>query len=180
MLSNFSAGHVCGDHMDIIDGRPTGSVRISFGHMSAFEDAWTFLQFLRDCFLVSDDAHFNSASRSLHEKHSGDSQLDGSELCDHRENAIEISHSSKSSDLKDIGLPNGAIVKSGCKPEVNECFGSTSKQQNDSINSANNSMPYRNGTRELTHLLVYPVKSCAPFEVKLSLDYYLHNRKLEV
>ena len=32
------AGHVCGDHMDIIDGRPTGAVRISLGKDSIWED----------------------------------------------------------------------------------------------------------------------------------------------
>ena len=53
MLTNYKAGHVCGDQMDIINGRPTGSVRVSFGYMSTFEDAWMFLNFLRECFLVS-------------------------------------------------------------------------------------------------------------------------------
>eukprot|EP00112_Aurelia_sp_Birch-Aquarium-sp1_P025997 Seg8951.1 transcript_id=Seg8951.1/GoldUCD/mRNA.D3Y31 product="Molybdenum cofactor sulfurase" protein_id=Seg8951.1/GoldUCD/D3Y31 len=53
MLSNYKAGHVCGDQMDIINRRPTGSVRVSFGYMSTFEDAWMFLNFLRECFLVS-------------------------------------------------------------------------------------------------------------------------------
>ncbi|XP_060103805.1 molybdenum cofactor sulfurase isoform X2 [Heteronotia binoei] len=43
---NLQAGHVCGDDIDVIDGRPTGSVRISFGYMSTFEDAQTFLKFI--------------------------------------------------------------------------------------------------------------------------------------
>ncbi|XP_051019097.1 molybdenum cofactor sulfurase [Acomys russatus] len=44
---HFQAGHVCGDDVDIIDGRPTGSVRISFGYMSTLEDAQAFLRFIR-------------------------------------------------------------------------------------------------------------------------------------
>uniref|UniRef100_A0A8D0KW52 Molybdenum cofactor sulfurase n=1 Tax=Strix occidentalis caurina TaxID=311401 RepID=A0A8D0KW52_STROC len=43
---NIQAGHVCGDDIDLVDGRPTGSVRISFGYMSSFEDAQTFLKFI--------------------------------------------------------------------------------------------------------------------------------------
>ncbi|XP_075350266.1 molybdenum cofactor sulfurase [Mycteria americana] len=43
---NLQAGHVCGDDIDLVDGRPTGSVRISFGYMSSFEDAQTFLKFI--------------------------------------------------------------------------------------------------------------------------------------
>ncbi|NXI47277.1 MOCOS sulfurase, partial [Galbula dea] len=43
---NLQAGHVCGDDIDLVDGQPTGSVRISFGYMSSFEDAQTFLKFI--------------------------------------------------------------------------------------------------------------------------------------
>lgn len=33
------AGHVCWDDNDIIHGKPTGAIRVSFGYMSTFEDA---------------------------------------------------------------------------------------------------------------------------------------------
>lgn len=36
------AGHVCWDDYDIIHGKPTGAVRVSFGYMSTFEDAKVF------------------------------------------------------------------------------------------------------------------------------------------
>lgn len=49
--NNLSAGHICGDDVDLIAGKPTGSVRISFGYMSSFTDAQTFLNFLEECFL---------------------------------------------------------------------------------------------------------------------------------
>ena len=34
-----------------MDGRPTGSVRISFGYMSTSEDAKTFVRFIQKCFV---------------------------------------------------------------------------------------------------------------------------------
>ena len=37
--------------MDIIDGHPTGSVRISFGYMSTKADADHFLEFIKNCFI---------------------------------------------------------------------------------------------------------------------------------
>ena len=37
--------------MDLIDGRPTGSVRISFGYMSSFNDCQNFLKFIVKCFV---------------------------------------------------------------------------------------------------------------------------------
>ncbi|KAL0025505.1 hypothetical protein WJX77_007273 [Trebouxia sp. C0004] len=48
---NFEAGHVCWDDNDIIDGRPTGAVRVSFGWMSSLQDAQAILTFLQTCFL---------------------------------------------------------------------------------------------------------------------------------
>ncbi|XP_062319922.1 molybdenum cofactor sulfurase [Osmerus eperlanus] len=48
---NLQVGHVCGDNIDLVDGRPTGSVRISFGYMSTFQDCKTFLKFVVDCFV---------------------------------------------------------------------------------------------------------------------------------
>ncbi|CAH1241418.1 MOCOS [Branchiostoma lanceolatum] len=48
---NYQAGHVCGDDKDLISGQPTGSVRISFGYMSTFEDAQFFLDFVQECFV---------------------------------------------------------------------------------------------------------------------------------
>ncbi|KAG2607867.1 molybdenum cofactor sulfurase-like isoform X2 [Panicum virgatum] len=51
LVSNFEAGHVCWDDNDIINGRPTGAVRISFGYMSTYEDAEEFLKFLQSSFV---------------------------------------------------------------------------------------------------------------------------------
>ncbi|XP_051815684.1 molybdenum cofactor sulfurase [Acanthochromis polyacanthus] len=51
MKSNLQAGHVCGDNIDLVDGQPTGSVRVSFGYMSTFEDCQKFLNFVAECFV---------------------------------------------------------------------------------------------------------------------------------
>ncbi|KAK2824000.1 hypothetical protein Q5P01_021175 [Channa striata] len=48
---NLQAGHVCGDSIDLVDGQPTGSVRVSFGYMSTFEDCQKFLNFVAECFV---------------------------------------------------------------------------------------------------------------------------------
>ena len=34
VLTNHEAGHVCGDDIDVVDGKATGSIRISFGYYS--------------------------------------------------------------------------------------------------------------------------------------------------
>lgn len=51
ILDNVSAGHVCGDNVDIINGRPTGAVRISLGYMTAESDIDAFSGFIQDHFV---------------------------------------------------------------------------------------------------------------------------------
>ncbi|PWA45494.1 molybdenum cofactor sulfurase [Artemisia annua] len=48
----FQAGHVCWDDYDILNGKPTGAVRVSFGYMSTFEDAWKFMNFIVSSFVL--------------------------------------------------------------------------------------------------------------------------------
>ncbi|KAJ0043290.1 hypothetical protein Pint_17724 [Pistacia integerrima] len=52
LLSNIEAGHVCWDDNDIIRGKPTGAVRISFGYMSTYEDAKKFIDFVKSSFVL--------------------------------------------------------------------------------------------------------------------------------
>jgi len=37
--------------MDVVDGSPTGAVRVSFGYTSTLADANTLLHFINDCFV---------------------------------------------------------------------------------------------------------------------------------
>ena len=50
--SNHAAGHICGDNVDIINGKPTGSIRVSFGHYSKKEDADLVVQIIKDHFMI--------------------------------------------------------------------------------------------------------------------------------
>ncbi|XP_024008774.1 molybdenum cofactor sulfurase isoform X2 [Eutrema salsugineum] len=51
LLSNVEAGHICWDDNDVINGKPTGAVRVSFGYMSTFEEAKKFLDFIISSFV---------------------------------------------------------------------------------------------------------------------------------
>ncbi|CAF0712368.1 unnamed protein product [Brachionus calyciflorus] len=51
-FENFEQhGHKCGDHIDLIDGKPTGAIRISFGYASIKQDIDYFINFLIENFL---------------------------------------------------------------------------------------------------------------------------------
>ncbi|KAI3675678.1 hypothetical protein L1987_85270 [Smallanthus sonchifolius] len=62
LLSNIEAGHVCWDDLDILHGKPTGAVRVSFGYMSTFEDAWRFVNFIVSSFVLSPTSTLRSRS----------------------------------------------------------------------------------------------------------------------
>ncbi|BBN03005.1 molybdenum cofactor sulfurtransferase [Marchantia polymorpha subsp. ruderalis] len=64
MKENFEAGHVCWDDNDVINGRPTGAVRVSFGYMSTFEDCSSFLDLISTYFVE----RYNSKTAPLKEK----------------------------------------------------------------------------------------------------------------
>ncbi|CAH1176408.1 unnamed protein product [Phaedon cochleariae] len=51
IVKNFELGHVCGDTNDLIDGIPTGTIRVSFGYMSSKKDADRLLAMIESCFV---------------------------------------------------------------------------------------------------------------------------------
>ncbi|KZC08040.1 Molybdenum cofactor sulfurase 1 [Dufourea novaeangliae] len=72
VLRNYDAGYVCGGSTDLINGRPTGAVRVSFGYMSTFKDVQTLLGMIIECFVdgpqiikVPDCQFFNLISDNM-------------------------------------------------------------------------------------------------------------------
>lgn len=61
--AQLNAGHVCWDDNDLIEGRPTGAVRVSFGYMSTWEDVTAFLHVI-DKYFVSKTAMAEAADAS--------------------------------------------------------------------------------------------------------------------
>ena len=47
---NYKAGHVCSDNVDMIDGKPTGAVRVSFGYTSTMKDVDIIVSMIRSHF----------------------------------------------------------------------------------------------------------------------------------
>jgi molybdenum cofactor sulfurtransferase len=67
---NFSAGYRCGNENDIIGGKPTGMLRVSFGAMSNMVDLDTFIDFVEEFFVDRQDVQephgFPSPDRDLY------------------------------------------------------------------------------------------------------------------
>ena len=54
MKRNFSAGYRCGNENDIVAGKPTGVLRVSFGAMSSMQDVVRFIDFIEEFFIEQD------------------------------------------------------------------------------------------------------------------------------
>ena len=52
LRENFDRGHSCDDPMDLIDGRPTGAIRVSFSETNSFEEIDHFIELLNDTFYI--------------------------------------------------------------------------------------------------------------------------------
>lgn len=53
MKEMYKAGHKCGDDFDLVNGRPTGAIRASFGYFNTFEDVDKLIQMICRCFVAS-------------------------------------------------------------------------------------------------------------------------------
>uniref|UniRef100_A0A8B9QMY7 Molybdenum cofactor sulfurase n=1 Tax=Anas platyrhynchos TaxID=8839 RepID=A0A8B9QMY7_ANAPL len=153
---NLQAGHVCGDDIDIIDGRPTGSVRISFGYMSSFEDAQTFLKFIVATRFSNSDTEipFQSSVTKLTTEPVPD---DGTYF----KNADKLSPRTHISD-RELGNNSSVTVKTvGWQPAESE---------SESIRAtiSETAVPTCRGDGNpitVTNIFLYPIKSCSAFEV---------------
>ncbi|XP_041866403.1 molybdenum cofactor sulfurase [Melanotaenia boesemani] len=134
MKRNLQAGHVCGDSIDLVDGQPTGSVRLSFGYMSTFEDCRKFLNFVVECF-VEKPATVDQVRLQ---------KLKAAKAASERSNEyLSIQMFNKEADKVIERKPSETSLKEFGRRESNSC------------EEANT----------LTNIYIYPIKSCAAYEV---------------
>ena len=73
----YTNGHVCGDHIDTVEGTPTGAIRASFGKDSLWEDMDYLLSFLEGTFV---NAHDTDTLNDVVKCHPGVVQAEVTEL----------------------------------------------------------------------------------------------------
>lgn len=72
VLHNFEAGHICGDALDLVDGKPTGAVRASFGYMTRKADIDAVLNLIRSCFVNRKGVEQEDHKQIFHNEHKTD------------------------------------------------------------------------------------------------------------
>ncbi|MEE6465380.1 hypothetical protein FKM82_006540 [Ascaphus truei] len=146
---NMQAGHVCGDDMDLIDGQPTGSIRISFGYMSTFEDARNFLEFIEDSF-VKRQSQFTM--KKLEEK-----DLANTMSSQTGRNKAQYSCLTNGKMMEVSASDNHVFTNSSTTGNTCTC---PSREVSETASVATNNLDIT-----LAHIYLYPIKSCAAFEV---------------
>ncbi|XP_024894465.1 molybdenum cofactor sulfurase isoform X2 [Pteropus alecto] len=158
---HLQAGHVCGDDVDLIDGQPTGSVRISFGYMSTLEDAQAFLRFIIATRLCPSGGH------PIPQATPGEAGAPPAES--EAQNTMTVTMDGHSSSPEEDTRPNSriwndlptAVDAVSLHPPV---LKATRTQQTPSGRAAG-VLDGGLGSHVVTNLYLYPIKSCAAFEV---------------
>ncbi|KAH9492406.1 hypothetical protein Btru_051037 [Bulinus truncatus] len=136
---NFKAGHVCGDNMDLINGLPTGAVRISFGYMSTIADARACLRFISDSFLE------NPSPLPVFPDPVWYKRAEENSLCEPCQNSI-------------LNHDDGDSLTSNNRNKIPVPLKDTNE-----ITAASISKTCSLTERKITDIYLYPVKSCGAF-----------------
>ncbi|XP_039592511.1 molybdenum cofactor sulfurase-like [Polypterus senegalus] len=166
---NLQAGHICGDNIDIVDGQPTGSVRISFGYMSTFEDVQTFLKFIVESFargpVRADEAMILTCSISGTDDET--SGLASSFNCRiHVDTLPDTSRSRQRQTVDSItsSHQNASYVSAAVNMAPKVDYEEEAKKDGILVTQMTHSecadVPNR-----LTNIFLYPIKSCGAFQV---------------
>ena len=149
--------------MDLIDGQPTGSVRISFGYMSTLEDAQAFLRFIIATRLRP------SHGQPLPLATPGEAGALPAES--EAPNAVPATRARRSPSPQEDASPDARVWDNSpttvdavsLRPPLLE---TTRTQQTPSEKAAG--IPDGGlGSHIVTNLFLYPIKSCAAFEVRV-------------
>ncbi|MBZ3890335.1 Molybdenum cofactor sulfurase [Sciurus carolinensis] len=156
---HLQAGHVCGDDVDLIDGQPTGSVRVSFGYMSTLEDAQAFLKFIIATRLSSPDGQ---PVPHASPREAGAPAAEGK--------VQDMPAVTGRCLLPQEGTGTDSAVWTDSHPASNTIclhlpLSEATRTQQISSEKAAGVLHGDHGPHVVTNIYLYPIKSCAAFEV---------------
>ncbi len=163
----IQAGHVCGDDLDVINGQPTGCVRVSFGFASTMSDVINVVNFIENCFVQGrEKLDAEKEYQLLLETHEDTdvyfdavSEVPG-ENCD--ETFAKDTENTPKDDTERTKLEVGTeAVKSS---EVSGS-GEVGTDGEEDLESRGITFCQGDDSVVLKRIILYPVKSCAGFEV---------------
>lgn len=152
ILRNYDSGYTCSGSRDLIEGKPTGCVRVSFGYMSTFGDVETIIKMIKKCF-VTGIAVFKVPDWWQNFKKENS-----------RKYFVSCEHDGTSN-----GITNNGVKK-------NENYESNGIEIHDEKIDLNPRIK-KISSLKISRIFIYPIKSCAAFEINSS--WKLDSRGLE-
>lgn len=131
--------------MDIVNGQPTGSIRISFGFMSTFEDAQVFLKFIVYTFIKRS----SYCTAQIYDV----------------EKIARINQSQTESNSEESSSINDKISEDVIVP-TNPTFSRFSEAEHICACKGRGNVSNKDRPITLSHIYLYPIKSCAAFQVR--------------
>lgn len=145
ILRNYEAGYTCGGAADLINGKPTGAVRISFGYMSTIQDVQTVLLMITKCFIDK------PCIRKFPQWWK-----------DHKIRVHKKYRHFYNSNILDYPIPITNIEKNIANNNLrNNCH---NKSESDCIINSDKIITQVNKCT-LQRLFIYPIKSCGAYEI---------------
>ncbi|XP_043480906.1 molybdenum cofactor sulfurase [Leptopilina heterotoma] len=161
IIENYDAGYTCGGSKDLINGKPTGCVRISFGYMSSLKDVQKLLTMIRKCFLSKPEIlkipiWWKERRERLYRR------------------KIQINDNVHI--MKSIGNCDNNDDDIRRSVREDEMINSGGNVETEFVRKISRRINYVNNVR-LKRLFIYPIKSCAAFEI--SDSWILNSRGLQ-
>lgn len=164
ILQNYEAGYTCGGAADLINEKPTGAVRISFGYMSTIRDVQTVLLMTAKCFVD------NPCIRKF------------PQWWENRKMGIQNSYKHfYNSNILDYSIPcitnneKNKLIKNNLRDDFYKSKNESLDRIINSINS--NQINAHINKCTLQRLFIYPIKSCGAYEIAESWN--LNSKGLE-
>lgn len=160
LMTHFHAGHICGDGNDLINGVPTGSVRVSVGYMTTKENADALIKMITNCYS-------NKNRNKL---------LNSQEICS---NYKLHKLRDASQEHKPLSLEIGTDVNERSKKKFQLKHHLTNLQIDSNKKERIRSATLSTECIKLREICVFPVKSCAPFRIDTSWPLTLRGLKYD-
>ncbi|XP_046476693.1 molybdenum cofactor sulfurase 1 isoform X2 [Neodiprion pinetum] len=165
LKEHFSAGHVCGDERDLVKGKPTGGIRVSFGYMSTMSEVTSLIELVKKCFVHGPEVEKVPDWWGAHRMKVRIRHGDVSSTSD----LATIRPSSDQHDLDEGYFENVVRNGDGISTDARIVLEEDGEEEEDGRDE-------KVAKCKLRRLYIYPVKSCAAYEIPES--WVIGNRGL--
>lgn len=136
MKEMYKAGHKCGDDFDLINGRPTGAIRASFGYYNTYDDVDKLIKMICRCFVAS---KLKKPKRTMYNQYEKRKSSNGSALMQR--------------------FPTNTSFDAFNDQKYLQIFNSNHGQKSPQATPTSNEII-------LTEIAIFPIKSCGAFKIR--------------